>query len=806
MKTVFRKLSLFAILGFFFTASSAQLYKVELDEKVSNASLIIEGKVTDKKSFWNDAHTMIFTDNTIEVYKIFKGNITGKTVHVLTQGGSVGTKALDVSDLLQFDKEKMGILFCSPNNYNLHSPETKELLLDVYSSDQGFLRYDLRHDLATAPFASYKNIKGNLYPLLEQKTKQQMRIVQEDETNTQSFIGSSGTIDNGVAAATITSFSPASVHAGALNDPANNVLTINGSGFGATPSGSCAVLFKDGNNNNVNPDYKVAYTSNYIISWSDSKIVLKVPSRAATGNFAVVLKDGTTIESPASLDVLFSVLNLEFGFPGIDTFETEPRLMNANGSGGYTFQYSTNTAGGGVDFSTSPAKQTFQRALATWKAAVGANLTEGPTTTVQKIGDDGVNIVVFDNANTGYPVMAAGVLEVTYSWGSICYDEGPPFKLFNAQKTGFDILIRNPGVSTGNIPLNDGPCFPQPGSNNVYTTDLEMIILHEIGHALDLAHINDDYQTSNGNNASYINPGKVMHYSITNYVDRRSLDNAALVGAQYSTKKQNNSYGNCGLFSAEMSLLSTTLIANDDCPSSFPQSATAAGTVINVDLAHATSNKFSDPQFTAINCNLQTGESVTNNAFAAIKTGDETSLNLYVNNYTTTPPELSNCADQGVRLAVYAVGSCPAGQNYPQPIACRIFTTNGGLTTISGLSANQNYLLYFDGLRNTKATFDVAVNDSTAIPPNNNPVSVKLYPNPVQDILNINIMDSAAGKYQFVLYDMLGRILSTQSVDVSSGSLSTYMPFANLARGVYILKIIDAKGAVISKQKIFKGK
>src|SRR5579885_3032358 len=103
MKTVFSKLSLFAILVFFYTISSAQLYKVELDEKVNNASVIVEGKVTDKKSFWNDAHTMIFTDNTITVYKIFKGNIANKEIHVLTQGGSVGTTALDVSDLLQFD-------------------------------------------------------------------------------------------------------------------------------------------------------------------------------------------------------------------------------------------------------------------------------------------------------------------------------------------------------------------------------------------------------------------------------------------------------------------------------------------------------------------------------------------------------------------------------------------------------------------------------------------------------------------------------------------------------------------------------
>src|SRR5205085_8296578 len=124
-------------------------------------------------------------------------------------------------------------------------------------------------------------------------------------------------------------------HGGALNDPANNVLTINGSGFGAKPSESCAVKFKDADNDHVIPDYSVPYNSSYIVSWSDTKIVVKVPDRAGTGNIAVVLKDGTTVQSSSALDVFYSVLNSEFSFkPDIDTtVYAEQRLMNANGSG-----------------------------------------------------------------------------------------------------------------------------------------------------------------------------------------------------------------------------------------------------------------------------------------------------------------------------------------------------------------------------------------------------------------------------------------------------------------------------------------
>src|SRR5438045_110092 len=153
MKKLLQPLSFFTTLILFVTSIHAQLYKVELDETVHNSTLIAEGKVIAKKSFWNDAHTMIFTANTVEVYKIFKGNITEGTIEVMTQGGSVGGDAVEVSELLQLDVGKIGLFFCEPNRINLKSPFTQKILYDVYGSDQGFLRYDLENDEAYAPFA-----------------------------------------------------------------------------------------------------------------------------------------------------------------------------------------------------------------------------------------------------------------------------------------------------------------------------------------------------------------------------------------------------------------------------------------------------------------------------------------------------------------------------------------------------------------------------------------------------------------------------------------------------------------------------
>ncbi|MEP6683987.1 MAG: T9SS type A sorting domain-containing protein [Parafilimonas sp.] len=776
---------------------NAQLYKVDLDNKINKASLIVEGTVTAKHSFWNDEHSIIYTSNTLHIYKLFKGRIISKDIEVITQGGSVDNKCLKVSEVLQLDKNEKGMFFLFENAFNIHSPVTKNILYDVYSSEQGFLRYTEDGTTAFAPFAKYDNIQQTLYNLIRQRTGTQEKIIDADnKTSSGSAIKiNSGTVSNGTADVAINSFSPATVNAGAINDPANNILTITGSGFGS-PSGSAGVKFKDANNDNTNPDYKIDYNSPYVLSWTDNQIKLNVPDRAGTGKFAIVASDGTTATTTTDLQVFFAVLNGDFTSGGKD-FVREPRLMNANGSGGYTVQFSTSTAGGGKDFTASPAKGTFERAMATWKEIVGANLTEGTPTTVQKVDDDNINIIVFDNNNTDVPKMADGVLESTYSWFSAC-TQGQ--QILIGQKTGFDILIRNSGVSLGsNITFEYGPCFPA-----VSTYDLEMIILHEIGHALNLSHINDDYENGSGSYPT-INPSKLMHYAILDYVDRRSPDASAYQGALYTVTPQNNTYGSCGLYSSEMLPLTTLAIANDECPSTFPSTEIQNNTAVAFDLVHATSNKFVDPSFKQVDCK-NVGTSVTNNAYYAFSTGTKTNVTLDITNYTTVPSDLSACNSQSIRMALYDVQSCPTAQSYPQPAVCSNFSTNGSIN-LTGLQQNHKYLLYFDGYRNTKASFTVVFNsDSSANIPDNN-VTVVTGPNPVLQgqPLNVYITNITSGSsYQYVLYDAVGRKLTTGTINAVVPATSFKIDMREVAPGIYFLKIIDANGKKVSTTKIFK--
>jgi Matrixin. len=669
--------------------SSQALYPVSFDEKVDKSTLIIEGKVKEKTSFWNATHSMIYTSNTVEVYKVFKGSLSTQTIEVMTQGGSVGDYSVEVSDLLELYKGDVGVFFCIPNNINLKSPKSKQILWDVYSSAQGCLKYNLTTGSAAAPFESYRDIQTQFYNKIQNRTKRQPQIINKDfkpylQQNLRVL----------APPVTISSFSPATVKAGSFAEVSENVLTINGSNFG-TATGSAGINFDNPDDGTGGTPYFVAATSDLITSWTSSQIIVKVPAKVGTGTFSVVESGGTSGNSPTALQVKYAILNATFGSaPTQRAFN----LMNINGSGGYDLVYSTSTAGGGADFSASSYKTAFESALTTWKEVAGLNFTYTGTTSTQTVNAaDGINIIMLDNTNTTVSVLSAGVLAVTYSSGNSC--SGSDL----ARRTGFDMVIRNPGVSTGTYNFNFGSCKT---STSTTEYDLETTLLHELGHALNLGHINDSYI---GSTLPNIDPGKLMHYASVNGTDRRSPDWSSLSGAQYSINPRGLSYGGC-TSQTEMTSLTPIVESKDECPVTFPSTATSDNTLIAFDLNHATSNKTGDPQATAVNC-AGTITAITNNAYYAIKTSATGgTLTINVTGYSTTPSAQQACTGAGVELALYQTSSCPAGQSFPSPVACRTFNANSTLANFTGLAANTNYLIMVDGISNTKANFSLLIN------------------------------------------------------------------------------------------------
>ncbi len=684
----------------FCRAGAQGLYPVSLDEKIGHSSLIVEGKVISQEGFWNDSHSMIFTRNRVAVYKIFKGNFQADSVDIITTGGSVGNKFMSASHLLQLNKSDVGVFFCHEA-----AKVSKNIIkgFEVYSSAQGFFKYDMKLQGADAPFVKYQDISRQLYKALNTKTGRQFKIV-----NSAFRVMGENTaqvnILNQLLAPVISSFSPATVTAGTLLDPANNVLTINGSGFDNAPSGAAAVFFDNPDDGSGGSYSGVSFDSPLILSWADNQIRVRVPSKAGSGLIYVRNSAGALAGSASNLVVTFSVLDAVFTIaPNTDIYK-EIRPANLNGLGGYTILYSNNTNNNGVDIFSSVAKSTFQRALTTWKECSGFNVIEGGADTQQLVNAfDSTNMVMFDNNFPGNIHLPAGVLAVCYISGSICTDDIYGNQAF---KPGFDIVIRNSGVSTGpDVSFSYGPC--SPFSSSINDVDLETVIFHELGHAVNLGHINDGPQGT----GPTANPQKVMNYALNAGLRRISEDYSAMLGAAYMINPKGVALGPCTY--GEMIPLATISEPNDNCPASFPVTPTSPNTSVTFDLVHATSNKFVDPGYLQLTTD-GSFTAITNTAYYAFKTNSAGgNLSLSISGYTTVPASIASCPTgprgipvTGVQLAVYQVASCPAGQSFPTPILSTSFQSDG-IIPVNGLAANTNYLLLFDGIENTKAIFTV---------------------------------------------------------------------------------------------------
>lgn len=156
----------------------AQMRELTFSEKIENATYIFEGKVIHKKCFWNTPHTLIFTSNTIEVYKIFKGNITTSEVEIITEGGEMDYQIQASSHELTLDSGNVGVFFAEPTLVT--DPQIKESKIHVwkvYGSTQGFIKYDLLEKTASDPFKKYTNIPDEVYKVIKDKTGKSFREV-----------------------------------------------------------------------------------------------------------------------------------------------------------------------------------------------------------------------------------------------------------------------------------------------------------------------------------------------------------------------------------------------------------------------------------------------------------------------------------------------------------------------------------------------------------------------------------------------------------------------------------------------------
>ena len=488
---------------FFTVAAQVSLREISLKEQVENSSLVIEGKVISQRTFWDADHKLIYTANTVEVYKVFKGEAI-ETVEVLTQGGTVGLEAILVSHALKLRIGNVGVFNLYDSNVNVGLNNKTQLnQYKTYSSVQGFYKYDLQSDKAINTFSQRKGIQQSFYKEIQRITNKNYRTLTPFDVALEQ---KSLNLKNSLLPPADISFTPTTITAGT-----QSVLTINGNGFGATQG---KVGFRDADDGGAT---FLDALDNDILTWTDTQITVQVPSFAGTGAVRVTDAASASSTSATTLTVSYALLN---GIGDIGSGDESNRTQHYGDNddlpdgftGGYTWEMFTDFFD---DTELPGAKDAFMRAFNNWRCETKVNWEVSASATVVDDISTITNVIRFDNDAE----LEAGVLGTCYSGlsGRVC--------------TGEIVWY----VTDLDIVFDSGTSWYFGASGEVFDSgeyDFETVALHELGHGHQLGHV--------------INTSNVMHYSIPNNSSNIVLDtNSIAAGNEVHSQSSTNKI--CGL-------------------------------------------------------------------------------------------------------------------------------------------------------------------------------------------------------------------------------------------------------------------
>lgn len=478
------------------------LRPLSLEERTGKSGVIVEGEVVSRHSYWDSRHHNIYTANLINVFKVFKGSVSGGQVEIITEGGTVGYEMQVTTPALELSNGDMGVFFCEPTAFIDPLKKVSAPSYRAYGSVQGFIRYSLSDGTASEPFRKYTGIETDVYNSITTITGAAPREIAENKELTRSYKQQDNLSPDVVP--TITGFSPTTITAGT-----DQVLTITGTGFGSS-QGSGFVEFK--NPDDAGVTLKKPLDTDYV-SWSDTEIKVKVPSggagalpgHAGTGTIKVTNSDPAAVTSAGTLTVEYSYSNVgdDGALDTLPVISQMPDHIDDNTTGGYTFQFES------AEFVPVAAAVTaFTTAMNTWTCATNINWIVGAPTAVDDIASDGVNVVRFDDDEKPLDVLPVGILGRATSRYSGCGPATPPDTYLTWRVTEIDVVFND------STTWEYGPALPSAGES-----DFESVALHELGHAHQLGHV--------------ILLGAVMHFSITSGTSARVLSGSDKAGGRY---------------------------------------------------------------------------------------------------------------------------------------------------------------------------------------------------------------------------------------------------------------------------------
>ncbi len=483
-----------SVLSFNQVHAEAGLMKpISLAQRINNSDLVIEGKVIHQESYWDQSKRKIYTLNQVEVYKVFKG-YSGSNTYILTEGGTVGLERLEVHPSLELAIGEIGIFTLknkaivlqnnAQHNNKINLNTVQGNFMAPVASAQGFIKYDAVSKKAIGVFNEYQSVSSYLYTAISSITGQGHSNVKTFDVN--GYLHPTNVSLTGGKRLTpiITSITNIATNNNVATAGTYTEIEISGTGF----------LNAEGILRFPNADDGGATSfdchSDLILSWTDTKINVLVPSGSATGSLQV--EDTSGLTTTGTVIIPYNVNNLKAS----STYYVSD-MINHNAAGGYTWTFNNNFV------SNSDALSRFDEALCAWTSATGVHwdTTMQNTTSIACEGNDGVNVVTFDDACN----LPSGVFATCYSYYSACNSGG-----FYWYVSEMDIKFSNTGATNWYFGSNpSGIGGPQ--------YDFMSIALHELGHGAQLGHFSLS--------------SDVMYWSISNGATNRVVDaNSSIAG------------------------------------------------------------------------------------------------------------------------------------------------------------------------------------------------------------------------------------------------------------------------------------
>ncbi len=152
---------------------------IPIDTVIKRSPIIIEGKVISvPPAYWADR--TIYTSYIIQVYKVFKGNLTTQYIEIPMVGGQVGNESVEIAScgtLSLAGKGQTAIFFLTtPNSLDTNAKKM------FFNSGDTIAKHFIIHPYYDAlDFNDYKNIERDLYRHIEKLTGQKRKIISRPE-------------------------------------------------------------------------------------------------------------------------------------------------------------------------------------------------------------------------------------------------------------------------------------------------------------------------------------------------------------------------------------------------------------------------------------------------------------------------------------------------------------------------------------------------------------------------------------------------------------------------------------------------